>query len=56
MGQFGEMFPGKQNKETPEEAGTGQGFPPGPIDLDGGVIYVRRRVTERQDEQESAEE
>jgi hypothetical protein len=42
MGQLGELFPGaKLRRETPEEAGTGQRFEPGPLDLDGGVIRLR---------------
>lgn len=41
MGQLGEMFPGaKLRKDTPEEAGTGQRFEPGPLDLDGGVVRL----------------
>lgn len=43
MGQLGEMFPGqKLRKETPDEAGSGQRFEPGPLDLDGGVVRLRR--------------
>lgn len=42
MGQLGEMFPGaKIRKDTPEDAGSGQGFEPGPLDLDAGVIRLR---------------
>lgn len=42
MGQLGEMFPGaKIRKDTPEDAGDGQGFEPGPLDLDSGVIRLR---------------
>jgi hypothetical protein len=42
MGQLGELFPGaKLRREMPEEAGTGQRFEPGPLDLDGGVIRLR---------------
>jgi hypothetical protein len=42
MGQLGEMFPGARlGKDTPEEAGSGQGFQPGPLDLDSGVIRLR---------------
>jgi hypothetical protein len=57
MGQLGEMFPGqKLAKQTPEEAGTGQGFPPGPLDLDGGVVQVRRKAAEPVDADEPAED
>jgi hypothetical protein len=43
MGQLGELFPGaKMQRETPEEEGSGQGFQPGPLDLDGGVIRLAR--------------
>lgn len=38
MGQLGELFPGAKKRETPDEAGSGQGFDPGPLDLDSGVI------------------
>jgi hypothetical protein len=42
MGQLGDMFPGaKLRKDTPEEAGNGQRFEPGPLDLDGGVVQLR---------------
>lgn len=45
MGQLGEMFPGaKLQKETTDEEGSGQGFEPGPLDLDSGVIRVRPRA------------
>lgn len=42
MGQLGEMFPGAQlRKDTPEDAGNGQRFEPGPLDLDAGVVRLR---------------
>jgi hypothetical protein len=42
MGQLGELFPGaKLRRDTPEDAGTGQRFEPGPLDLDSGVIRLR---------------
>jgi hypothetical protein len=45
MGQLGDMFPGaKLRRETPDDAGDGQQFEPGPLDLDGGVIRVRPRT------------
>lgn len=41
MGQLGEMFPGAQlRKDTPEDAGDGEKFEPGPLDLDSGVIRL----------------
>jgi hypothetical protein len=44
MGQLGDLFPGaKLRRETPDEAGNGQRFEPGSLDLDGGVIHVRPR-------------
>jgi len=45
MGQLGEMFPGaKLRKESADEEGSGQGFEPGPLDLDSGVIRLRPRA------------
>jgi hypothetical protein len=44
MGQLGELFPGaKLRREIPDEAGSGQRFEPGPLDLDGGVIRLAPR-------------
>lgn len=44
MGQLGGLFPGaKLRKETPEDAGNGQGFDPGPLDLDSGVVRLAPR-------------
>ncbi|HVV24708.1 MAG TPA: hypothetical protein VHF06_35080 [Pseudonocardiaceae bacterium] len=44
MGQLGELFPGaKIRKDTPEEAGNGQKFEPGPLDLDSGVVRLAPR-------------
>jgi hypothetical protein len=52
MGQLGEMFPGaKLRKDTPEDAGNGQRFDPGPLDLDGGVIRIRPRSPQPQPSQ-----
>lgn len=37
------MFPGRKlDDEAKDEAGGGQLFEPGPLDLEGGVIRVRR--------------
>lgn len=42
MAQFGELFGGaKLRKETQEDAGTGERFGYGPLDLEAGVIPVR---------------
>ncbi|MGH3429531.1 MAG: hypothetical protein ACRDQZ_18515 [Mycobacteriales bacterium] len=44
MGMLGELFPGRKvGKDTPDEEGSGQGFDPGPLDLDSGVVYLRPR-------------
>jgi hypothetical protein len=53
MGQLGDLFPGaKIRKDTPEEAGNGQRFDPGPLDLDSGVVRLRpRREAARSGEQ-----
>jgi hypothetical protein len=43
MGQLGDMFPGRKlDDQGKDEAGGGQLFEPGPLDLDGGVIRIRR--------------
>ncbi len=55
MGQLGELFPGaKLRRETPDEAGSGQRFEPGPLDLDGGVIRLAPQAS-RPEPSESAE-
>ncbi|HEX3651056.1 MAG TPA: hypothetical protein VHV49_21740 [Pseudonocardiaceae bacterium] len=55
MGQLGELFPGAQlRKDTPEDAGSGQKFDPGPLDLDSGVIRLgpaRQRKDDEADEE-----
>jgi hypothetical protein len=44
MGQLGDLFPGaKLQREDPDDAGSGQKFEPGPLDLDGGVVRLRPR-------------
>jgi hypothetical protein len=44
MGQLGELFPGaKLRRDTPDEAGDGQQFEPGPLDLEGGVVRLQPR-------------
>lgn len=42
MGQLGGMFPGRKLHQDDEDGQqTGQGFEPGPIDLDSGVVYLQ---------------
>ncbi|HKN96845.1 MAG TPA: hypothetical protein VJX10_07005 [Pseudonocardiaceae bacterium] len=56
MGQLGELFPGaKLRKETPEDAGSGQRFDPGPLDLEGGVIRLAPKPTEDDEPDESGQ-
>ncbi|GLZ43771.1 hypothetical protein [Actinokineospora sp. NBRC 105648] len=48
MATFGELVPGpKLRKESEDDSGSGEGFEPvsGPLDLDAGVIYLRKRPT-----------
>lgn len=42
MGVLGEMFPSRKLRSDAGEAGDGQGFRLGPIDLDSGVVEVHR--------------
>ena len=42
MGVLGEMFPGRKIRSEAGEAGNGQGWRLGPIDLDAGVVEVHR--------------
>ena len=44
MGVLGEMFPGRKLRSEAGEAGDGQGWRLGPIDLDKGVVEVHRDV------------
>lgn len=44
MGVLGELFPGRKIQDTSNEAGNGQPFRLGPIDLDKGVVEVHRAV------------
>jgi hypothetical protein len=48
------MFPGRKlDDEAKDDAGGGQLFEPGPLDLEGGVIRMRRAATpKREDEAE----
>lgn len=57
MGQLGEMFPGRKlDDQGKDEQGGGQMFPPGPLDLDGGVIRVRRTAPVSQEDTEPTED
>jgi hypothetical protein len=57
MGQLGEMFPGRKlDDQGKDEQGGGQMFPPGPLDLDGGVIRVRRAAPVSQEDTEPTED
>ena len=42
MGVLGEMFPSRRLRSEAGEAGDGQGWRLGPIDLDAGVVEVHR--------------
>jgi hypothetical protein len=42
MGVLGEMFPGRKVRSEAGEAGNGQGWRLGLIDLDAGVVEVHR--------------
>jgi hypothetical protein len=42
MGVLGEMFPSRKLRSEAGEAGDGQGWRLGPIDLDSGVVEVER--------------
>jgi hypothetical protein len=42
MGVLGEMFPGRKIRSEAGEAGSGQGWRLGPVDLDAGVVEVHR--------------
>ena len=42
VGVLGEMFPSRKIRSEAGEAGDGQGWRLGPIDLDKGVVEVHR--------------
>ena len=44
VGVLGEMFPSRKLRSEAGEAGNGQGWRLGPIDLDAGVVEVHRDV------------
>jgi hypothetical protein len=58
MGAFGELFPGAKIKDEAGEAGDGQKWRLGPIDLENGLVQVHLPAPAREpddDEQRSAE-
>ena len=42
VGVLGEMFPNRKLRSEAGEAGSGQGWRLGPVDLDAGVVEVHR--------------
>jgi hypothetical protein len=54
---LGEMFPGRKLRSEAGEAGSGQRWQLGPIDLDAGVVEVHRAApaAEPQDVDEPAD-
>ena len=46
MGVLGEMFPNRKLRSEAGEAGSGQGFRLGAIDLDSGLVEVHRGDTD----------
>jgi hypothetical protein len=53
MGVLGEMFPSRKLRSEAGEAGDGQGFRLGPIDLESGVIEVHRADPEPEPEDDA---
>jgi hypothetical protein len=49
MGVLGEMFPSRKLRSEAGEAGNGQGWRLGPIDLDAGVVEVHRAEPDEDD-------
>jgi hypothetical protein len=54
MGVLGEMFPSRKLRSEAGEAGDGQGWRLGPIDLDSGVVEVHRAEPEQADDADAA--
>jgi len=50
VGVLGEMFPSRKIRSEAGEAGSGQGWQLGPIDLDKGVVEVHRAEPEPEDD------
>ena len=51
MGVLGEMFPGRKLRSEAGEAGDGQRWRLGPIDLDADVVEVYREDPEPDDDE-----
>ncbi len=51
MGVLGEMFPSRKLRSEAGEAGSGQGFRLGRIDLDSGVVEVHRPEPDEGDDE-----
>ena len=56
MGVLGEMFPSRKLRSEAGEAGSGQGFRLGRIDLDSGVVEVHRDDPEPEDDAATPDE
>jgi hypothetical protein len=54
MGVLGEMFPSRKLRSEAGEAGDGQGWRLGPIDLDSGVVEVHRAEPDKADDADAA--
>ncbi|MGI5125783.1 hypothetical protein ACQEVB_03095 [Pseudonocardia sp. CA-107938] len=54
MGVLGELFPGRKIQDTSSEAGDGQPFRLGEIDLENNVVQVHRRPPAAPDEDTDA--
>jgi hypothetical protein len=52
VGVLGEMFPSRKLRSEAGEAGNGQEWRLGPIDLDAGVVEVHRTEPEPEPEHE----
>lgn len=51
---FGELFgAGKLRKVSQEDEGTGERFDAGPLDLDSGVVPIRPRADQAEDQDEA---
>jgi hypothetical protein len=55
MGVFGEMFPGRKITDEAGEDGDAQQWQLGPIDLDHGVVQVRRATPPVEEDPADAE-
>jgi hypothetical protein len=53
MGMMGELFPGRKIRDESGEAGTGEQWELGPIDLDNRVVRVQRVDEDEPSEEEA---